>query len=475
MIRSLVTAVDTVRTYGRWAALEVDSRLPRHAQRPARQRRLLVLAWFFPPAINSGVFRPLSFVTHGARIGWDITLVSGRGPANPTAPGLELLRRVPEGVRVDRITPRQGARDAQWPDAPRRVQTSYRWTPHVDGGFINALDLAAASRDRLQDAPPSVVLATGPPFHGFIAAMLLARRFRARLVLDYRDEWTCCPFDFVDYTIGIDDVWERRCLDAADLVLMTTRSQIKHSQATFPGIDAAKYRLVPNGWEPSDFERGPSDQQNDPEVVADPDTVTLSYIGDLGAHCLPGSFLTTLGAVLERRPDLKSRLRLQFVGTMSAPDARDQIEQFPDRDMISIVGHVPKPVANQLMRKSAGLLLLNEPRMERYLPGKIYDYLAADPPILVYGAGGEISSLVEQLDAGTVVALGDVDGLERALTKLMDPQLRGNQDREHREEWLSRHTRAAMAQRVFTELDALLGEGPESGVVPARGGGNGKP
>src|SRR5512133_3152494 len=50
----------------RWRAMEGD------------RRRVLVLAYFFPPVGGAGVQRTLKFVKYLAELGWDATVVSTR-------------------------------------------------------------------------------------------------------------------------------------------------------------------------------------------------------------------------------------------------------------------------------------------------------------------------------------------------------------------------------------------------------------
>src|SRR5690606_33567275 len=102
---------------------------------------------------------------------------------------------------------------------------------------------------------PKVVIATGPPFHSFVAGVLLSRMWRVPLVLDYRDEWTECPFPFVQLG-NADHFWERRVNAHADRIVLVTQSQLEHHARAFPNAfaNASRERMVviPNGWEPAE-------------------------------------------------------------------------------------------------------------------------------------------------------------------------------------------------------------------------------
>jgi glycosyltransferase involved in cell wall biosynthesis len=108
------------------------------------------------------------------------------------------------------------------------------------------------------------------------------------------------------------------------------------------------------------------------------------------------------------------------------------------------------------MIRSADVLLLLTPRgMERYIPAKLFDYLAADRPILVHGAKGEASDIVTQLGAGLFVPQGDPAAMSRALHEIREGPGQRWQTAP-RGAWMRDHTRQALAREFFRKLDGLV-------------------
>lgn len=97
------------------------------------------------------------------------------------------------------------------------------------------------------------------------------------------------------------------------------------------------------------------------------------------------------------------------------------------------------------------LLLINEPGLARYRPGKLYDYLAAGRSVLVFGEGGEVADLVRALDAGMRVPAGDESALAEAREALEAGTGYRTDDRGRRE-WLRAHTRQRLADEMFAIL-----------------------
>ena len=108
-----------------------------------------------------------------------------------------------------------------------------------------------------------------------------------------------------------------------------------------------------------------------------------------------------------------------------------------------------------MMRQSDALLILAEPELERYRPGKLYDYIAAGPPVLVYGHSGEASELIERLGAGFFVPANDTDALEKTLDQICESISTFPNRSAEINEWLEQHTREALARRFFDILEGL--------------------
>jgi glycosyltransferase involved in cell wall biosynthesis len=430
----LQTVADTAVLGAQWLSLERPR--TRRAMRERTGRHLALLARALPPASSAGVYRPLSFMRYGSARGWRIDAFSSEPPPEQSQHGDELLSRVPRETTIH-VVP------------PTSREPSYRFFPRVDGGFTNALAYARYTIDALAHDPPTAVLASGPPFFTFVAALFVARRFGVPLVLDYRDEWTECPFDFVTKS-GDDRAWERRCLGQADAVLFTTESHLRHQLATFAELSPAKAHVVPNGWEPDDFvER---DGDSSAAESRDASTLRIAHVGNLSGHTPARAFLESLEQLLTDEPDWRARLRVQLIGRRSlSTDNAIQAFRFPN--VIDVVDHVGKREASRRMRESDVLLLLASPELERYLPGKLFDYLAARRPVLVFGSRGESSELIDQLNAGVVCPPGSGAALREALVRLENLDVsRRDLAVDH---WLHGHRREALASHAFGIIDSV--------------------
>ena len=433
------TLTDTALSGASLFSLEL---LPRRGKRNAgdgirpSDGRHLVLFAPMPPHTGAGVHRPLSFVQYGAKQGWRIDAFVGPAPDKESEHGDELLARVPASARLH-IVP------------PSTRQPSYNYFPRVDGGFTKALAHALFAIQELRTDPPDVVLASGPPFFTFVAARFVARHFDVPFVLDYRDEWTECPFDFVTKD-GDDLKWERRCLAEADAVLFATESFLRHQLSVFPQLDRGRAHVVPNGWDPDDFASASGDSA---AASGEKDTlVRIAHVGALSGHTPPFEFLDSVQRLLADRPELIPRLRISFIGRRSST-ADAAIRAFPHPEVIEIVDQVGKREAIRRMHDADVLLVLAAPGLERYLPSKLFEYLASRRPVLIFGTAGEASALVEKLGAGMLCPAGSGQVLGNALARLRDLDLSLH---EHTvSAWLKEHRRDVLSAHAFEIIEGV--------------------
>ena len=433
-MRWFVTLWHTLRQYCRFVYVTLLARDIAKPIAATGTRHLAILAWSFAPDINGGVYRPAALARYARESGYRVTVFAGAMPEKPTRAGKDLLDSVGEDVEIVRTEPSGPA-------------PSYRLFPRLDGGLHCALDLFVAARSRFRAGPPGVIIATGPPFHVFVAGMWLARAFGTRLVLDYRDEWTLCPFDFVSSKGFSDQKWERRCLEAADRVIVTTDSFREHLCRNFdvPGL-AEKCHVVANGWEPAESAVSTGTEQKDT------DRLLLLHAGSVGSHTRVTPFLELLEAFLENRPAWADRLLVRFVGP-KRPEEEEALRRFPFPGVVESLPVVPLHEAVRQMRAADGLLLLLDSRWARYRQGKLYEYVASGKPVVVFDDEGECWRVVQKMNSGWPVGADDVAALECVLERLMRgeiPAPAGN-----RGDWLKAHTREALTRRFLEILAGI--------------------
>ena len=287
----------------------------------------------------------------------------------------------------------------------------------------------------------------------FVSAFFLARRFAVPLALDYRDEWNLRPPSFVQPS-RFGKRWENRILALASTVLFATEGLRDLYAVTSGATENSKHHFAPNGWDPEDFEAASAISRQ----AESRSKFTISFVGRSGPHTDPAQFLESFSAVMNRSADLRQCIVVRFVGpkTSESEIALVRIrDHFPE--CIELSGPVPKDTAVAEILDADTVLLLLDPFFSTAVPGKLFEYIAADKPVLVYGDCGVAADLVRELGAGLVVPSGDTAALDAALRQLLREPL------EHwrtakRQNWIQAHTREALSLHMLAIMANTIGK-----------------
>ena len=145
------------------------------------------------------------------------------------------------------------------------------------------------------------------------------------------------------------------------------------------------------------------------------DRFRLTHTGSFFGKRDPRPFLTALAK--SGLVDVVAR----FVGDFRAAD-REWAESLGLGDRLELHPYVPRREALALQRDSEALLLLIPEaggRGQGVLSGKVFEYLAAERPILAaVPPGGAAAELIRETGAGVVAAPDDVQALREAIEEL---------------------------------------------------------
>jgi glycosyltransferase involved in cell wall biosynthesis len=407
-----------------------------------------MVAWTFPPHHATGVHVPASIAAHAQDVGWDVSVVTSPPPPTPSAAGRELASIIPLQARVHHVSRLIATENCM------RIYPMGWSIPAIEGGYLTAIAMVSTALRRLADDPPSAVFGTGPSFVNFVAARLLADAFRAKLILQYRDEWTVNTPSFVQ--IGSDDrAEEARCLARADLVTFVSEGKKTLYRNAFPEIDSGKLMTLPNGWEPF-FHQLARPETNHLEDARG--AFTLTYTGRWHTSLAP--FLEAVEQTLKREPALQRRLRVVFVGQQTRDNVAllERFEQTMPGVLLVLPGATPT-VAIEIQRESSALLLINDHLYDGVVPLKTFDYVNSSRPILVFGKTGGAARIVNELSAGLAVDVRDVPGFAAALSMMMNTEA-SEWDTQERRAWSAKQNRATLTAQLLHAIEALEERAP---------------
>lgn len=385
-------------------------------------RRVLVIAYYFPPLGLSGVQRTTKFVKYLPEYGWQPTVltVEDRGYFAKD----EALLGELEGLPVDIVRTASHdllhlfrKRDVVAMPSGRKYNLFLRASQAIfipDNKIAWKKHAMAAARPLLRSAPFDMLYATAPPYTDFLIGAALKKEFRIPLVLDYRDPWLSNPHHY--YATPLHRLahhrLERRALRYADHVVTINRSIKETIVRENPSVSHHDVSIISQGFDPADFEglrRRPDGK------------LRITYAGTFYDNRTPAHFLRALGAFLEVRPAARGRVEACFVGQFRAED-KALVARLGLEDSVRALGYLPHRDTAAVMADSDVLWMIigSGEGAEMMSTGKLYDYIGARKPVLGCVPAGSARAVLEQSRCAWITEPEDAGGIARQLAAIDD-------------------------------------------------------
>jgi glycosyltransferase involved in cell wall biosynthesis len=375
--------------------------------------KVLLVTRHFPPGSGGGVQRPLKFASYLPALGIETHVLA---PDVPGAEDAEL--EVPTQAWIHRVRyvgPRSGrpAERALAKQGISRLGTQAALLGRrllVPDENVPWSTIATPVAIRLvRREGIDVVLTTSPPPSLHLLGATVKRTTGAAWVADLRDPLTSHPHRR-GYESRLARVKETTVGGVGRLVASQANAIVAASDAIAGEMRALEPKgrvvTIANGCDFDDFaglEHHLSDR------------LRITHAGHFHGKRDPKPFLQALAN--SGLDDVVVR----FAGDFRAADA-EYAEALGLGDRVELLGDVSRRRSLELQRDSDVLLLLipeSGGRGRGVLTGKIYEYLAAERPILAaVPPDGAAAQLVRETGAGVVVPSDDVDALREALLDL---------------------------------------------------------
>ncbi len=375
--------------------------------------KLLLVSLYFPPAGGGGVQRPLKFATHLPALGIETHVLAPDDPKwlhsdaelqPPTQAWVHRARYLgPRGRRpAEELHGRRGLDRLS-----RHARLSFRRVLVPDENVTwNVTAIPAAIRIARREGI-DVVLTTSPPSSVHLVGAAVKRAAGIPWVADLRDSLIAHPHRRAErLAVRLKEQGEhvvaRTIARYADAVVTVSDAIADEARAFHP---AGVVTTIANGCDFDDFEgleyrRG--------------ERFRITHTGSFFGKRSPRPFLSALAG---SDVDLVAR----FVGDFRAAD-EEWAACLGLGDRLELHPYTPRRRALELQRDSEALLLLIPEAAGRgrgVLSGKVFEYLAAERPILaVVPTDGAAAALIRETGAGPVVSPDDVEGIRTALADL---------------------------------------------------------
>ena len=374
-------------------------------------KKVLVITYYWPPAGGPGVQRWLKFVKYLRNFNIEPVVYI---PENPEYPLIDetFLKDVPENIRVYRHKIFEPYRLASLFSSKKTKRISSGIIQSKNQSFIEKTLLwvrgnlfipdarkfwvrpsVAFLEDVLEKEKIDTIITTGPPHSVHLIGYHLKKLKSVKWIADFRDPWTSIGYHkklkLTSASKKKHKNLESMVLNFADKIVVTSNTTKKE----FEQITEQPIKVITNGFD---------GLKNDMAILDS--KFTISHIGSMLTGRNPVNLWGVLSALIKENKDFKNAFRLQFIGVIS-DDILKSIQSFGLEEFCEVLGYVPHVEALKYQGSSQILLLAEIDSSDTIgiIPGKLFEYMAAQRPILGIGPKNwEVKNMVSETNSGHI-------------------------------------------------------------------------
>jgi len=401
-------------------------------------KKVLMICYYFPPIVTSGVTRSVEFSKLLPRYGWEPLVLTVKHSKDPWVQAD--LAAEPEGIRVERTFEWNLAGVVDFLHgcwcrvgrflgmSPRRnLFREYLCIPDSQIAWFSTIPARKLAYEC------DLIYASCTPFSSSVSGAIVKRLTGRPLVIDFRDPWSLNPHMRPGrMRRAIIRRLEGFVLDTCDALIVNSDSVAQVYASAYPN-HRGKILAIPNGY----------DLLTPVDKGACGDDFQIMHVGSFFGSRNPDELLECLAEI--------NRNDIVFVQVGGGFDSYDR---FKDRVRIRIVPPLSRESALRLMREASLLYLKQAASHYLAIAAKTYEYLATGLPILAEVPAGDNAELVRRYaSAGYVVTSSQRVDLRHAVEKAYEERSRTRVA--IHPEFATKFSREELAGQLATLFDRL--------------------
>lgn len=411
-------------------------------------KKVLIITYYWPPSGGAGVQRWLKFTKYLREYGWEPVIYT---PENPESPNNDssLEKDVPKNLTVIKTKIWEpytfykvfiGQKRDQKINAaflteskkPKKFEKAAVW---IRGNFFipDARKFWVKPSikflsDYIKQNPVDAVVSTGPPHSMHLIALGLKKKLNIPWMADFRDPWTNIDFYPKLMLTPIADHKHKRLelevLNKADVVTCVGQTWMDELEEIWrkgknARVSNSKFRFISNGYDPDDYAHDKVEMDKKFSIV---------YVGTLDKSRNPEILWRTLSGIVKKNVAFAADLQIKLVGKTDIAVTED-IEKNGLSAYMEKTPYLTHGEVTEVQKKSQLLLLLinNTPNAMGITTGKLFEYLAAERPILCIGPnGGDADKILTETKGGLISGYEDSRTLEANIMYFYNKYKSGN-------------------------------------------------
>lgn len=422
-------------------------------------KKILMISYYYPPLEDVGSLRALGFSIHLHGFGWEPYILSVKNPdksfcrvGNEPPPNelrtfycrsLFNLNKISwKANGVIRIflkvfgIPLKG-----------NVVHDLFCIPDIFMGWI--IPCYFKSLQLIKENNTDVIYVSCKPFSSAIAGVMLKKKTKKPLILDFRDPVSFPSYLFSNNCVGRFRKRVIRCLEKwsieqSDVLITTTDETKKRYEQLYPSLNSKVERIY-NGYFLS---RAPDLRS------AKFNKFTIAYLGNFYYDLIPSDiFFQALKKIVEQKIIPSDKIQFLYIGSLRKKGnwLEKVNKKYKLEKNISAMGYVPRSETQTIISKCAMLLLRIASPM---ISTKLFEGLRDGIPLLAIINKGEVEQLIKKYSKKSyVVTSNKVDDVVAAITDAYENWEMGKLTKSTNQEFLNRFNKNSLTKELVKILD----------------------
>ena len=273
----------------------------------------------------------------------------------------------------------------------------------------------------LQDNQIDTIITTGPPHSLHLIGLQLKKELNITWLADFRDPWTTIGYHkslrLSNYAAKQHKQLEHQVLNSADTIIVTSKT----TKTEFQALTTKPIAIITNGFDVEKVEKQTLDTK-----------FSLAHIGSFLSERNPKILWESLIELCAEIPGFKSHLEIKLIGAVSQ-EVLETIGQLGLNPYLNNLGYVSHADAVAHQRKSQVLLLIeiNSEETKSILPGKLFEYLVSERPIIAIGPkDSDFAEIITNTNTGVFFEYSEKVKLKQTIrdyyTQFLEGKLQSN-------------------------------------------------
>jgi glycosyltransferase involved in cell wall biosynthesis len=409
-------------------------------------KKVLLIAYHFPPLGGGGVFRTVKFAKYLPQFGYRPYVLTVKNSMYDTK-DLTLKGELPSAAEVHRTL----SFEHRVLRAPRLLKINLKWfyMPDENIGWLPFGIFTGVNLVKKENI--DVIYATSPKWTSLLIGFFLKKYTKKPLVIDFRDPWI--DNFSIRYPTKYHECFERKLetiiTTQADYITVAFDSIKNALIKNHPSLKS-KIATITNGFDPDDFKNLNMHKKTG--------KFSIVHVGSIYGMLTAKPFLIALKELVEEKTEFRKKLEAVFIGNYGK-ETPLLVRKYGLEENVKFVEYVPHRKSLEFMLNSQALLLLitiEGSKGDGIIPGKLFEYLASRKPILAIASeNGSAAKIIKLANSGTVVSPRSVRGIKNAISDFYEQWIEGKVFAATKMENITVYNRQILTQKLAHIFDEV--------------------